>query len=108
MKKTPSPQLEALLNSYMAELVILIHKHLPNSAIYLFGSRARKDYHEGADIDIAIDATTPISIETLCELYNGIEETNIPVSVDFVDLNRTSPDLVKIVKKEGIIWNSQR
>ncbi len=105
MKKAPNAKLEKLLAIYMDELVTLIHKHIPDATIYLFGSRARKDYKEGADIDIAIQSTGPLSIDSISLLYDGLEDTTIPVSVDFVDLNRTSPELIARIQKEGIVWN---
>jgi predicted nucleotidyltransferase len=105
--KTEFTELEELLKGYMTELMTLIHTHLPDATIYLFGSRARKDYKEGADIDIAIKASEPIPLDTLLKLYLGLEDTRIPVSVDFVDFNRTSPALIEIIKKEGILWNKQ-
>ena len=105
MKKATHAELEQLLTIYMNELTTLIHKHLPGATIYLFGSRARKDYKEGADIDIAIQASEPISIDIISQLYNDLEKTTIPVSVDFVDFNRTSPELINRIKKEGFVWN---
>lgn len=37
-------------------IVPIIEKYLPNAKIILYGSRARNDNQEGADIDIALDA----------------------------------------------------
>jgi predicted nucleotidyltransferase len=105
MQKTTHAELEKLLAIYMDEIVVLVHKHIPNATIYLFGSRARKDYKEGADIDIAIEGEEPLSIDVISCLYDELENTTIPVSVDFVDFKRTSPELIDRIKKEGIVWN---
>ena len=104
-KRQNNPQLEHLLDEYMDMIVTLTHNRLPGATVYLFGSRARKDYSEGADIDIAIDAGKKITIDIISELYNDVEDTDIPVRVDFVDFNRTSPELIEQIEKEGIVWN---
>jgi predicted nucleotidyltransferase len=105
MKKATHAELEKCLAIYMNEIITLIHKHVPDAIVYLFGSRARKDYKEGADIDIAIQGATPLSIDTISRLYEELEYTTIPVSVDFVDFNRTSPELLHRIQQEGIVWN---
>lgn len=104
MKKKPPIHLEILLDSYMAELVALIHHRIPGSTVYLFGSRARKDYREGADIDIAIRADTPITIDTISCLYNDLDDTTIPVEVDFVNFDTAGKDFQARILKEGIVW----
>lgn len=100
-----TPDLELLLENYKNILIPLICKRVPRCTIYLFGSRARKDYHEGADIDIAIDAGTALEYKLLALLQNDLDETYIPVAVDFVDLNNVATDFRQRVLKEGIIWN---
>lgn len=40
---------------YKKKFIEIITKHLPNTSIYLYGSRARKDHHEGANVDLALD-----------------------------------------------------
>lgn len=105
MTKTATPKLEALLEEYKDILVPLICKRIPQCTIYLFGSRARKDYREGADIDIAINAKNPLPLATLAALQCDLDETCIPVPVDFIDLQSVAEDFRARVLKEGIIWN---
>ena len=107
MTKSLDLKLERLLEQYRAELVPLIHKRVPGATIYLFGSRARKDYHEGADIDIAISAPEQkvVDIFVLGMLALDLEDTMVPVEVDFVDFNGASEKFRQIVLREGIVWS---
>ncbi len=105
MTEQATPELEALLEGYKNILVPLICKRIPLCTIYLFGSRARKDYHSGADIDIAIDAGQPVPQAILAMLQHDLDETYIPVSVDFVDLQMVADDFRAQVLKEVIVWN---
>ncbi len=102
--KNIATDLEGLLEEYKNILVPLICKRVPHCTIYLFGSRARKDYYEGADIDIAIDADGPLQALQLALLQGDVDETNIPVAVDFVDLNAVTDTFREQVLKEGVVW----
>ena len=99
-----TPALEARLEGYKNILIPLICARIPNCTIYLFGSRARKDYHEGADIDIAIDAGSPLPFAQLALLQDDLNATYIPVAVDFIDLHSVDKSFWDHVLNEGIIW----
>ncbi|MBD3273062.1 nucleotidyltransferase domain-containing protein [Candidatus Dependentiae bacterium] len=89
---------------YKKKLLDIIKKKLPNSDVYLFGSRATKTNYTGSDIDIAIDDKEKIDPRIILDLYNQIEETTIPFMVDLVDINNISKSLKDRIKKEAIKW----
>ena len=70
--------------------------------VYLFGSRARGNFSEFSDVDIAIYSEKDISKE-LTLLREILEESNFPLKIDIVEL-RKAPYLKEVVKKEGIRW----
>ena len=70
--------------------------------IYLFGSRARGDFSEYSDVDIAIYSESDIG-DMLTLLMEILEEGNFPYKVDIVDLKK-APYLKEVVQKEGIRW----
>jgi len=70
--------------------------------VYLFGSRARGDFSEFSDVDIAIYSEKDIS-DKLSLLSEILEESNLPFKVDLVDL-RVTPYLRDVVRKEGKRW----
>ena len=65
--------------------------------IYLFGSRARGDYHRTSDIDLAVSGGDfdrfALDID---------EDTSTLLKFDIVDLNRiVHPELLDAIQKEG-------
>ena len=89
---------------YKEILLDIIHRRLPGCKVYLFGSRARQEHLEGADIDLAIDAEKKIEFRIISSLHGEISEASIPLHVDLVDLHTVPDELKKEVEKEGILW----
>jgi len=89
---------------YKKTILDIIHNVLPNCTVYLFGSRARQDHSEGADIDIAIDCGEPIDRSKIYKIEDELEETTIPLMVDVVDLYTSSDKFKEEVEKDGIVW----
>ena len=104
MKKPKRPDLAILLEGYREELVALILKRIPSAEIYLFGSRARGDYGEGADIDIAIHAPGTIDWQIMGRLYDDINDARIPVEVDLVDFSVADGEFRKRILKDRVVW----
>ena len=103
INETPEERLER----YKKILIKIIEKKLPNCDIYLFGSRARSDYSQGSDIDIALnDNDKKIDFKIILNIYSKIEETSIPLTIDLVDLNNIDANFKKAIKKERILWKS--
>ena len=78
------------------EIRILAEKYQIEK-IYLFGSRARGDYHRTSDIDLAVSGGDfdrfALDID---------EDTSTLLKFDIVDLNRiVHPELLDAIQKEG-------
>ena len=86
------------------KIIKIIDIFFPNAKIYLFGSRARQDYNERSDIDIAIDAGSPISLTEKGQILSMIDALNIPQKTDVVDFQRAPQALKDNILKEGILW----
>ncbi len=89
---------------YQKIIIDVINKYLPNCIVYLFGSRARKTDRQGSDIDIAVDAGSPIDHRFIAFIREDLEESRLPVFVDIVDVHSASDRIVQQIKKDGIIW----
>ena len=70
--------------------------------VYLFGSRAKGNFSEFSDVDIAIYSEEDLTKE-LTLLREILEESNFPLKVDIVEL-REAPYLKEVIEKEGIRW----
>ena len=74
--------------------------------IYLFGSRATETYHDTSDFDIGVLAEGDISRE-LSLAREMLEQSNIPLSVDLVDLSRASESFRQAVLTNGrVLWTN--
>lgn len=89
------------INDASYEEMISLFKSFNNlNAVYIFGSRARGDYKEGSDIDLAIEASSDIKLR----LLNKLEDIRCILKFDVVDINNIGNEkLLENIKKEGIL-----
>jgi uncharacterized protein len=88
------------------KIIKIVEVFFPDAKIYLFGSRARGNYDERSDLDIAIDAGAPIPIIDKSKLFIMIDALNMPQKTDLVDFQRATPELQSNILREGILWKS--
>jgi uncharacterized protein len=89
---------------YKAIMLPIIRKDFPSAKIILYGSRARGDFRQGSDIDVAIDEGHKIETRLMNRLIGDIEESKLPICFDIVDFWKVSEDMQKEIMKDGIIW----
>jgi len=93
-------------NKYLSRLKQLILGELKDEPIQIliFGSRARGDEAKTSDVDIGFIPGKGFNLKTMAHLKNKIEDSRIPYSVEFVNLNAVSENFRKEVLKDAIIW----
>jgi len=91
---------------YKKTLLDIIHELLPKCKVYLFGSRARKEHTQGADIDLALDNGKPVDVKIIYKIKEKIENSTIPLFVDLVDINTADETIKKEIESEGILWEN--
>lgn len=94
------------VEKYKKTILNIVEEFFPGCKVYLFGSRARKDFKEGSDIDIALDAGLPIDYKKIYALKEKFEESTIPLFVDIVDVNNADEKIKNEIKRDGIIWKN--
>jgi len=94
----------ALNPEYKDKIVKILTVLFPKAKIYLFGSRARGTHSDRSDIDIAIDEGLVVRPRRIGEANNMFAESNIPYSIDVVDIHSVSEKMKELILKEGIIW----
>ncbi len=77
---------------------------MPEAQIYLFGSRARQDFRQSSDIDIALNTGEMIDFGIMLEIKDVLNATNIPQKIDVVDMNLISKEMRAEIEAEGILW----
>lgn len=70
-----------------------------NAKIWAFGSRAAHKARRGSDLDLAIDAGRELTRDEETALLVAFEESDLPYTVDVVDLNSVSEQFREIVQQ---------
>ena len=72
-----------------------------NATVLVFGSRVTGQVKRSSDLDLAIDAGRPLTREEDLALVDAFEESDLPYTVDIVDLNRASDRMRDIIRQSG-------
>jgi predicted nucleotidyltransferase len=88
------------------KIIKIIEIFYPHAKIYLFGSRAGSNYTETSDLDIAIDAGSPMPLIDKAKIFSMIDVLNMPQKTDVIDFHRAPLALQENILKHGILWKS--
>ena len=83
----------------------ILHKNFPYEGVefYVFGSRAKGNYKEYSDIDIAIKfADKKLSVDALGKALLEFKDSTLPYSVDLMDLNAIEKDFYYLIENSLI------
>lgn len=58
---------------------------LPDATVWIFGSRAKQRARPYSDLDLVVQAATPLSWNQRAELRDRFEASDLPFRVDVVD-----------------------
>ena len=97
---------QALAQQVLNEVRQIVREILKEETVtvYLFGSWARGNPTSLSDIDIAIQAHTPLPPGSLARLRERLEESRVPYRVDVVDMDNVSLTFKQRIDQEGIQW----
>lgn len=72
--------------------------------VFLFGSHAKSKAGRTSDIDVAVWPSEPLPQGVLSTIRQELEESNIPYSVDLVDVSQLSPKWAENIKRDWVPW----
>ena len=89
---------------YLHMLKTILAQYLPVDMVYIFGSRTTTSIKPFSDIDLIIMSEHPLPLNTMAQLINACEESDLPYKVDIVEWHTLSaafqehikPSLVKL------------
>ena len=82
----------------------ILRAHLPAGFnVWVFGSRANWTTKDSSDLDLAVEAADRLGHRDMVELEVAFEESDLPYTVDVVDLNAVSPEFKEIVEGQRIL-----
>ncbi|MDO8207348.1 MAG: nucleotidyltransferase domain-containing protein [Gallionella sp.] len=79
---------------------------VPDSEVWAFGSRVQARAKPYSDLDLALLAGQPLSLETRAMLTEAFEESDLPFKVDVVDLSAASPGFCAIIESRHLVVQS--
>ena len=89
---------------YKRKIIGLISVFLPDTKIYIFGSRATGKHRESSDVDIALDNKQKIHRHTISQIKDAIKAIDMPYGIDVVDLNSVSEVLKEQIERDLVLW----
>ena len=82
----------------------VMRETLPDSAtVWVFGSRAKGTARPTSDLDLAIDAGRPLTRRESALLHDAFEESDLPYTVDVVDLHAVSDTFRALIDQEKVL-----
>lgn len=73
--------------------------------VLVYGSRARGDYREGSDIDLAIDAPQ-MNSQVFAQLWNALDDLPIIFKLDVVHLQALkNKDLLEAIQRDEMVFS---
>ena len=79
---------------------------IPASEVRAFGSRVQARAKPYSDLDLAVLAGRPLSLETRAVLADAFDESDLPFKVDVVDMSSASPAFCAIIESEHLVVQS--
>lgn len=77
----------------------ILHKHVNNAEIRVFGSRLNENIKKYSDLDLAIVAREKITLKVMTRMKEELEESDIPFRVDIIDWHEISDDFKSIINE---------
>lgn len=88
-----------------ARRIVLSFDEIKDYAVFVFGSRADGTAHQRSDIDIGILGKQALPAFIKLDIEEKLEDSNIPLRIDFVDFFKADKAFRAEALKNTIIWN---
>ncbi|MFL9609498.1 restriction endonuclease subunit S [Methylobacillus sp. Pita2] len=86
----------------------ILQKHVPQYAVWAFGSRAKWTAKEYSDLDLAVITDKPLSLDVSASLSDDFSESDLPWKVDIVDWASTSESFRKVIERDKVVVQEVR
>ncbi|WP_311240223.1 MULTISPECIES: restriction endonuclease subunit S [unclassified Xanthomonas] len=81
----------------------ILRKHVPQCAVWAFGSRAKWLAKQYSDLDLAIITDRPLSLAVSAALADDFSESDLPWKVDVIDWATAGESFRKIIGRENVV-----
>jgi len=93
---------------YLQMVQTILHKHVPQYAVWAFGSRAKWTAKEYSDLDLCIVSDQPLSFTLLGMMAEDFSDSDLPWKVDIVDWATTSKEFREIIARDKVVVQEGR
>ena len=70
--------------------------------VWAFGSRARRTAKPYSDLDLAVLAPTPLTLEQLARINDAFDSSDLTIKVDVVDLRTVSDSFKTVIDTDKV------
>lgn len=98
---TPAVHIDAT-SEELATVRDIVGRIVPGARVWVYGSRARGAAKPHSDLDLAIDAGTPLDLATLAELREAFDESELRYKVDVTDLIACEPGFAALIAGQRV------
>ena len=89
---------------HLAIVQEILRVHLPAGfQVWVFGSRANWTTKDSSDLDLAVEGAAKLDHKAMVGLEVAFEESNLPYTVDVVDLKAVSSNFKQIVEDQRVL-----
>lgn len=81
----------------------ILRAHVPERAVWAFGSRTTGRAKPYSDLDLAIIGDAPLGLPRLAALAEAFTESDLPWKVDVVDWATTSEAFREVIARDGVV-----
>lgn len=87
-------------------VLAVISEYLPQGGkVWAFGSRATGRARRYSDLDLAVDAGRPLTLDEAAMLREAFEESDLPYRVDVVDWHAIGDRFRRVIAAERVPLN---
>ena len=81
----------------------ILHRLIPNTPVWVFGSRINHTAKSYSDLDLVIVGQNRIPQGVYYQLKDAMEESDLPFKVDILDWHRIRPSFRKIIQENYVV-----
>ncbi len=85
---------------HLASVRRILAQQVPEHTAWAFGSRVKGNARQFSDLDIGLEGAHALGFEQKVNLKLAFSESNLPFTVDVVDLNNCSPAFAQAIAVE--------
>ena len=91
-----------LEKKYLKEIQSIIQQYAPDCRVRVFGSRVTGKSGKFSDLDLAIEGSKELGLQTMVKMKDAFRESNLPFKVDGLDWLAIFGEFRKQINQECI------